>query len=388
MNRPSRAIPLSLANLVHDRRRLILAIAGIGFAVLLMCMQLGFRNALLDSTVAMIRSLDAELVIVGAGHYTLIVREPFPQQRLVDALADRNVAEAWPLYFEMQRSLWVHPRADEGQLIRVLAFNPRHPVFRQREIQDQAALLESPGALLFDRKSKPEYGAVAKGTSATLAGHPIEVRGLFSLGTDFAYNGHVLLSDREFRRLFPRPGGGDPLSMVDVGLLKLRSPDAAEEVAASLSARMPPDVKVLTIDDFVSQELDFWKRGTPIGYVFQLGTLMGFIVGVIICYQILYTGIQDTLAEYATLKAMGYPDRYFVRVVFEQALCLSVLGFIPGALASTALYGWLAARTGLPLTFSWSLGALVLGLTVLMCVLSGALAIRRLLATDPAELFR
>ena len=65
---------------------------------------------------------------------------------------------------------------------------------------------------------------------------------------------------------------------------------------------------------------------------------MGFIIGTAIVYQILYTNISSQLVEYATLKAIGFKNNYFLTIVFQQALILSLLAYIPGLLISTILY--------------------------------------------------
>jgi len=62
-------------------------------------------------------------------------------------------------------------------------------------------------------------------------------------------------------------------------------------------------VNVMTKQQFLDKEFAFWNTATPIGYIFALGTVMGFIVGMIICYQILFSDISDHMREFATLKA-------------------------------------------------------------------------------------
>ncbi len=73
---------------------------------------------------------------------------------------------------------------------------------------------------------------------------------------------------------------------------------------------------------------------------------MGFIVGVIICYQVIYSDIADHMPEFATLKAMGYPNRYFIGLVLQMSLYLSLIGYLPGLLVSAALYQGLATLDG------------------------------------------
>jgi putative ABC transport system permease protein len=115
--------------------------------------------------------------------------------------------------------------------------------------------------------------------------------------------------------------------------------------------------------------------------------MMGLFVGSIIVYQILYTDVSDHLGEYATLKAMGYRDRYLFGVVIQESVILSVFGFLPGIGISQLLYSFAARATLLPVHMTAARSVAVYGLTVCMCIFSGVLAMRRLKQADPADIF-
>jgi putative ABC transport system permease protein len=178
------------------------------------------------------------------------------------------------------------------------------------------------------------------------------------------------------------------LSVVDLGLVQMARGQDPRDAQRWLSQNLPDDVQVLTKSEFITREKQFWRTNTPIGYIFTVGAVMGFVIGVVICYQIIYSDIADHLSEFATLKAIGYQNRYFVGLVFCASIYLSLLGFIPGALVSWALYQLIAWKTGLLMIFGWKVSLMVLGSTVLMCLCSGLLALRKLVAADPASLFR
>jgi putative ABC transport system permease protein len=221
-----------------------------------------------------------------------------------------------------------------------------------------------------------------------LSGKRIRLIGTFTLGTDFANEGNLLMTARNFARYFPlRARGADPLSVVDLGIIQVEPGADPREVERRLSAMLPGDVQVFTKQGFREKELAFWRSSTPIGYIFFVGAVLGFVVGVIICYQIIYASISSHMPEFATLKAMGYRDRYFVGLVAAESVYLSVLGFVPGLLVSWALYALLAQQTGLLMLLTWERAAGVYALTLAMCVTSGCLAMRKVLAADPAELF-
>ncbi|HET6879368.1 MAG TPA: ABC transporter permease DevC [Pirellulales bacterium] len=379
--------PLAWLNLTHNGRRLALALAGVGFAVLLMCMELSFREALYESTVAVIRRLNADLFITSTAKYTIIVRETFSLRRLVQARALDAVEGTYPLYIETKRSNLKNRENGEALPIRVLAFNPDEPVFNMPEVERHLQELRLPDRALFDRQSKPEYGRVETGDSIELAGARLQVIGLFTLGTDFANDGNLITSDLTFRELFPGRPGDDPLSAVDIGLVRLkpgRDPHAAKQ---ELLALLPKDVTVYTRDEYIAKELEFWKTSTPIGYIFWLGALMGFIVGFVICYQILYTDVSDHLPEFATLKAMGYSNGYFVWVVLQESVMLSLMGFVPGVALSEALCWLVAWMTNLNVGVHAATASASLLMSVAMCMFAGWAAVRRVMKLDPAELF-
>ena len=399
MWRPKR-VPLAWKNITHNRRRLALALAGVGFAVLLMCMQIGFRNALFDSTVELLRQLNADLIVVSKMRYALGVSDQFARVRLDQIAACPGVKAAWPLYIETRRAVLevpvrdlqnkvIEPEGDSkpgvGHLIRVLAIEPDDPVFCLPKEKLQKLLTS--GNVLYDSKSKSEYGKIEVGTQTDLAVHAIKVVDFFSLGTDFANDGNLLTSAQTLDQIFYAPPRTSGLGRVDLGVVQLHDEGDARQIKAQLVDLLPDDVDVFTKDEMIDREMSFWENSTPIGFVFLLGTLMGFAVGTIICYQILYSDIDDHMKEFATLKAIGYPNRYFVGVVLQEALLLGGLGFIPGIAVSQLCYWLLGSLTGLLLDLTFWRALFIFALTLVMCATSGALAVRRIFTADPAELF-
>src|SRR4051794_18101898 len=102
--RPRRRLPpLAWRNLAESKVRLATSVAGTAFAVTLMFMELGFRGALLDSMVAVVRSLDGDLFLVHRLLYTLAVPQPIAPARLDQARSFDDVTWAGPFYVEMRR---------------------------------------------------------------------------------------------------------------------------------------------------------------------------------------------------------------------------------------------------------------------------------------------
>ncbi|MGN6545861.1 MAG: FtsX-like permease family protein [Aureliella sp.] len=385
--------PLAWKNLTSSLGKLLLSSTGVGFAVLLMFMQIGFRNALLDSNVEMVNLFHADLILVSPARYNLSSERRFGLHWLERASAFPGVAGVCALRTE-RTTASVKVEGHKARSVRVLAIDPDPAFFKRKQLAEALQRADAEEAALVDRRSKAVYG-FALGDRQQLRQQHVELNGQtlriadwFVLGTDFANDGTLLMSNRLFPRYFPwRSPGGKPLDLVDIGLVNVASSADEDRVVAALQSLAPEEVMVYRRSDFVAREIQFWARNTPIGIIFGIGTIMGLIVGAIICYQIQFTDISEHMHELATLKAMGYGNWYFWSLVLSQSFYLACLGFVPGLLVSWALYDVLASASGLVMRLTLLRVALVWGLTLLMCLASGLLALRRLWRADPASLF-
>jgi len=219
-----------------------------------------------------------------------------------------------------------------------------------------------------------------------VGGRRVKVGGIFDLGASFGADGNIVTSDLNFLRIFSRRKKG----LIDVGEIKVKPGADIQKITDELRKNLQDksgDVKVLTKQEFVAFEQNYWKSSTAIGFIFTLGAAIGFVVGTVIVYQILYTDVSDHLAEYATLKAMGYKNLYLLSVVFQEALILSVLGYLPGFFLCLGLYNVTRNATSLPIAMTVDRAIIVLCLAIIMCVISGAVAVRKVQDADPADIF-
>jgi len=248
--------------------------------------------------------------------------------------------------------------------------------------------------VIFDEAGRPEYGEIGSTFRATgkfnaeLSGKNVSVKGLFQNGASFAADGNVVTSDSTFLQLFPTRKA----DQIEVGLITLQPDADLEKIKAQLQIGLNPDpknpfVEVGTPETFAQKEKTYWAEGTGIGFIFSLGVIVGFIVGIVIVYQVLYSDVSDHLPEYATLKAMGYTDNYLLRVLLQEALFLAALGYLPAFFLSFGLYQVTFAATLLPIYMKVDRAINVFFLTVIMCTVSGAIAMRKLRSADPADIF-
>lgn len=383
-----RRVPLAWLQIWREPLRLVAAIAGVGFGVVLIFVQLGFREALFDSSVRFHSSLGYDIAIVSPKTDTIVRAQSFPRSRVYQVLGIDGVAAVTPVY--MASAVWRNPvKANDTSAIFVFALDPDDRVFEWPGVAEHRASLRLPDRILFDRASRPEFGPVeelvGQGGPVTteINDRRVEIAGLYEFGTSFGIDGSILTSDLNFLRLFP----GRDASHVNVGLVYLEPGANPNTVRDAIARVLPADVDVLLQDEFVAREIGYWSGATPIGYVFSFGVVMGFIVGMVIVYQILFSDVQDSLKEYATLKAMGYTHRYLVGVVMRQAILLGIFGFVPAYGLALLLYRQAGAATNLPMVMTMPRAILVLGLTITMCCVSAGLALRKLRAAEPAEIF-
>lgn len=387
------AIPIAWLQLKREKLRLLVALSGTSFAVILIFMQLGFQDALFSSSVRYHGNLDYDIAIISPKMDFIVQPETFPRRRVVQALGVEGVESVSSVYLGIGR--WRNPeKPTETRSIYVVGFDPTESVFDLPGVRENLDLLRLPDVVIYDRDSRPEFGPVPEmlaaqqargraGVQTEVANRTVTVAGLFKLGTSFGIDASLITSDLNFRRLFPHQGAGQ----INLGLVRIEEGLDREVARDRIRAAIPGDVEVLTREGFIQREIDYWNRATPIGYVFSFGVIIGLTVGGIIVYQILFADVSDHLQEYATLKAMGYTNGFLFKVVLQEAVILAVLGYLPGLGVSVLLFRTAGEATRLPLEMNPALALGVLGLTIAMCAISGAIALRKVRSADPAEIF-
>jgi putative ABC transport system permease protein len=384
---PFRNLPVAWLQLSHGRTKLLAAVIGIVFADLLIWMQLGFMGAAIESATSLYSKLNGELVVMNPLSHEINTMEPFSRRLLSRAGGHPEVASVAPLYTGMVR--WKDPSTGDRRPLFAYGIAPYAPALGTQGVQELETALHASDTCLFDLRARPEFREVAariaggEPVSAEVNGRRFWVVGSTAIGASFAVDGNLITSDANFLRLFP----GRLAGAIDVGVVRLASGAKPQQVKAELQRLYGADVLVLTIAEFAERATDFILRSRPINFIFGLGAFVGFLVGFAIVYQVLFTDVSNHLPQYATLKAIGYSDGYLRGVVFQESLILSVLGYIPGAALAWALYAVTVKATNLPMHMTVSRGVLIFALTVIMCSLSGLLAMRKLRQADPADVF-
>lgn len=385
---------LAWKNLTSSKSKFALAAMGVGFAVLLMFMQLGFRNALIENNVQLFSLFDLEqanLAVISRARYNVSTEQRFPRFLLNRIAADPRIEDYCTVSLE-RGTASVKVDGNTAKPIRVIGISlGKEQFIAEKDLYRELGVADSAQSALVDVRSKSYYEfqydqpqvVELNGISLKLSDQE------FELGTDFGNDGTLLMSERMHARYFAwRSRTGDPRDVVDIAFLHANVPESElEQLAAEIQQISPAEIVVKPTKLLRQEEVKFWSTATPVGIIFNIGTIMGLVVGAIICYQIQYTDITDHMPEFATLKAMGYSSGYFWSVILCQSFYLANIGFLPGAAISWALYQLLSNYSGLIMNMSPTTVFNVWMLTLAMCVVSGVLAIRKLFGADPASLF-
>jgi putative ABC transport system permease protein len=377
-----RSVPLAWRNLLANKQRLLRSAAGIGFAVLLMLMQLGFEQAFFDSALEVIRGLDGDILIESVHKYQFATRDPFPMADLDTARKVTGVASARPLYADWFDFFWKNPTDGKVFLVRAFGFNPDEPVFLFPDVNTNREKLKEANTVLVDRRARRFLGMDTAATETEINGVNVKIVGGFALGPDFVSDGTEIMSDHTFASLLHGDASG-----VDVGVIKVHPGEDPMVVQRALRSALPATIAVFTKPELIEFERKFQAAVSSAGPIFAMGTIVGFVVGMLISYQVTYTDLADQLPQYATLKAIGYRTGYLLRVVFEQAAFNALAGWISALLVSILLYRIIGQTASLPLHMTAKITFVSLGLTLGMCLISAAIAVGRVIKADPAEVF-
>lgn len=389
----SQSLFVATRQLRHRSKSSMVMLAGVCMAVLLMFMQLGFRNALYDSAIKIPQSVVADIIITNHLYESLTVVPPWlPRSLLAQVKSVEGVADARPLYVMIMD---VNSAAKGTKMSTwLLAFDLGQPVFQADDINRQIDVLKLPNAAILDSLSRYEYQpivreAIAGNTptltlpqgSATLSPY-VDIVGLFTKGPTFFADGLMISSDLNYFR-WTRV----PLDRVSLGLVTLGPGTDPVEAKSRIQAFVGNGYRVLSHAEFLAQERNFYATRTPIGTIFNLGLVVGMVVGVVFISQVLHGIIDANIREYAVLNTMGYEVYFFGLIVLEISLIVSLLTFIPSLGLSALLYKVAADATTLPLRLTLDSVKTVFYAVLSMGVFASLLAMRKLRNANPLDLF-
>jgi putative ABC transport system permease protein len=375
------ATPLAWRNITHRRVRTAAALAGVGFAILLIFMQLGFYDVVFRASTMILDQFEFDVVLISPQYAHLRAAASIPEARLAQARSIASVGAVNPLY--VANANWRNAETGARREMTVVGVDPDRVAFTLPALKKNAQRLHTADVALMDVRAQARYGPIRAGQVGEVENRRITIGETYAYGSGFLADASLLVGDRTLFNIAP----GMSRSRVSIGLVRLAPGSRLETLLADLRESMPEDVQVWSRAQLETNEQMYFAEKKPIGLMFFAGVLLAFSVGAIIMYQILSAEVTNHLKEFATLMAMGYTDKYMVRVVLQQATLFAALGFAPALLMSLGLYVTLGWMTQLPMVMTLARFTFVLVLSVGMCAVAGFLASRKLVRADPADLF-
>ena len=373
--------------LSHQKMKLAVACAGVVVAVMLMLVQLGIRQGAMDNSVAIARRINSDLVVVSPRTRTIFQSANFPRRLLFRLPAHHSVERVEEMY--MAQGRFRNPWEHREHPISIFGLDPRNPMLTLPGFAARVDELQIPDRILFDGFSRTTYGPVVEhiqqhGFLETEVNfRKLKIIDTINVGISITTDGNLYTTPANFLRLFPTRDPGS----VDVGLIRLKPGSNADQVRKELAPLVGKEARILTRSELVAAEEQFLRESAPIDFIFGMGAAVGFFIGFVVVYQILYTEVTNHLPQFATMKAMGFTDGYLLNVVLSQAFILSVFGYVPGFFLALVLYRVATVAIQMQFSMTWERAIMVFTLTLIMCGLSAFIAVRKVKTADPADVF-
>jgi putative ABC transport system permease protein len=245
------------------------------------------------------------------------------------------------------------------------------------ELRDR---LTEPGTIVIDWSDRDRVGVEGVGDTAEVSGLRVKVvgftEGLRSLAGPYVFCS--IATARPLLRLLPE--------QVTYVLGKCKDPADAALVAERLRNDYR-NISAFTKEDFSFRSRKHWLTKTKAGIALGYAAALGLLVGAVVTSQTLYAATAASMREFAVLRALGIPRWRIGMLVVNQAFWVGVIGV---ALALPAVYGLaaLAERLTVQILLPWWLLLSAAGVTLVMALGSGLLALRSLRDVEPATLLR
>jgi putative ABC transport system permease protein len=369
---------LAWRNLAHDRARFIVTLIGIVFSVVLMGVQMGLLVGFAQTASGVVDHADTDLWVTAEGTTNVDIAAGIATRRRHQALAVPGVASADD--YMVQFAFWKKPSGGNESVIMIgynLATGRGAPwALAEGRLED----LQMDGAVIIDRLYMEKLGVTHLGQTIEINNRRARVVGFTDGIRTFTQSPYVFTSHKNaqhFTLFSPQ---------TTTFLLIKTAPDAdREQVRLAVQQRLG-DVEVWHKSDFARQTQEYWLITTGAGSALLLAASLGLVVGIVIVGQTLYASTVDRLPEYATLRAMGAPNRYLYSVILKQATISAVLGFGAG-IAVTLFMVAASSRGNIAIFMPWWLAFVLAFTTALMCAFGAVFSIRRITRIDPTSVF-
>lgn len=367
---------LAWRNLLHDRTRFAVTVVGIAFAVFLMILQGSLLSGFLRAASVFVDATDADLWIAARGVPAFDFPAPVPARFRSLALGVEGVVGVDRVASGI--ALWQRP---DGVRETVIIVGTDPGVGRRFRRLAPGGSGADPDAVAADGSTLEQLGVRSFPTDVEIGGRRARVVGATTGFASFLSTPYVFTSFADGARYVG-------LGPEETTFLLCRVAPGADVavVKAALEARLPR-VDVWTREEFAARSRTYFAAKTGAGGSLLMSGLLGFIIGVVIVSQTTYATTMEHIEEFATLKAMGAPNRYVRRLVLVQALAGGFVGYVTALAASVPALALVRGTIAWAHT-PWWLPPAMLAVSAAMCGAASLVAIRAALTVEPGRVFR
>jgi putative ABC transport system permease protein len=370
---------IASANLLQQRARFVVAVAGAAMPILLLLLQLALVQAVRKEVTLLYRAFDFDLVLVPVTYEYMFSSGVFDRLRLAQTRAIDGVADSFGLVVD--GGAWTGQDLRRSPIL-VIGVDDKPQFIADSQIRDGIAGLKTGSEVLVDRFSSTSLGPLVPGTAAKMDDRPVTIAGQFSLGMFFYASGAAIIRNVNLPQLT-----GDSGDEISFGLIATSRGADPEAVRLKLVQALPPDVRILSRRELLDSEQRFFLSTKPLGIMVEVGMMVAFLAGTVMLWQVLSAEIMRRLSEFATLGAMGYSAPFVWGVGFCESFLLGLAAFLPAAVIGAIILEGLELTTHLPAQPDLGLWLELLGIVLLMCALCGISVAHRIARAQPASLF-
>ncbi|WP_028880461.1 ABC transporter permease [Terasakiella pusilla] len=371
---------IAWGNTFQNMKRTLTALGGISFSILLIFLQLGFLNGAKKEVTLLFDYFDFDLALSSDRYQFMATAPPFDRIRIIQARVDEAIGDSFLLNVRSGR--WVDEETELESSLLIIGMDSKEEFIKNPDFITGLESITNGQSIFLDRFSHADFGPLEVGRQGYVNGTQVNVTSLFDLGLFFFAEGSVATSNGNFVNL-----SGRTADDVTLGFLKVKEGFDHNETVDRMRTLLPDDVLIVTREEFYEREQDYFIEVKPIGIMFRSAVFIAFAVGLVILFQVLSTELSNRLDEFATMKAMGFSVPFIYGIGIMQNLIITFMSFFPAWIICVLLFKLIYGLSKLPMEMTFSLFATVLGLTLLMSITAGVLALRKVKNADPAELF-
>ena len=373
-------VDLALKNLLHDKLRFAITVAGVAFAVTLVLVQTGLFLGAMDNASVVIDHTDADIWVTSHNTANIDFAQTFSEGMVDRVRSVPGVARSDNLIVAFM-NVTLPNGATEGTEVYALNDFRRWGLpwdVHKGDVTD----LHRGDYMFVDESAKKRFGPFHVGEYREVLGRRLEIIGTTRHALSFTTSPVSFIDYRLAQMIQPSILGGRTCYI----LVKLLQDADTSAVRKEIARRLPYN-DVHTKKEWAAQSREYWIVSTGLGLSMYVTVFMGCLVGVIVVAQTLYTSTMEHWKEFGTVKAIGGSNVDIYIILGKQALIAAVIGFVCGVMLSwgmTPLLKGMGLQIIMPL---WLHGAIFVG-TIGFCLGAASISFHKVASIDPALVFR